>query len=197
MATHRAHSVLKEENITYRESRAEGRDGISSLNSSFRTNTAFYVNVASDGLGFAVKETMNNSTIVKEYPDDSEEEDDVNNTENKGEDDSTISTASIQAKDGISCPSNTHAMVALGDLNYVCGFIKTNYHAWNKRLIVTCLVISPDCRGRGIGRKLMEIAIEGGHNIRVWLEVANINAPAIKAYLRMEFKICGLDLCRT
>ena len=50
MATHRAHSVLKEENITYRESRAEDRDGISSLNSSFRTNTVLCVNIASDGL---------------------------------------------------------------------------------------------------------------------------------------------------
>jgi ribosomal protein S18 acetylase RimI-like enzyme len=108
-----------------------------------------------------------------------------------------MSAASIQAEDGISCPSNMFAMVTLDDDNYVCGFIKTNYHAWNKRLIATYLVISPSYRGRGIGRKLMEIVIKRGHNIhgaaRVWLEVTNINAPAIKAYLRMVFKICGLD----
>ena len=198
MATYWARSVLKEENITYRESRAEDRNGISSLNSSFRTNTVFCVNVASGGLGFTVKETTNNYIIVKKYPDESEEEDDVNNTENKGEDDNSISAASIQAEDGISCPSNTYAMVALGDFNYVCGSIGTNYHAWNKRLVMTCLVISPDYRGRGISWKLMEIVTERGHNIhgaaRVWLEVANINALAIKAYLRVGFRICGLDL---
>ena len=64
MATHRAHSVLKEENITYHESRAEDRDGISSLNSSFRTSTVLCVNIASDGLGFTVKETTNYSLPV-------------------------------------------------------------------------------------------------------------------------------------
>ena len=58
MAIYQAHSILKE-NIIYCESRVEDRDGISSLNSLFRTSTVLCVNIASNGLGFTVKETMN------------------------------------------------------------------------------------------------------------------------------------------
>ncbi|RSS64686.1 GNAT family N-acetyltransferase, partial [Streptomyces sp. WAC07061] len=48
----------------------------------------------------------------------------------------------------------------------------------------------------GVGRELMERAVGfarergAGH---IWLEVTNVNAPAIHAYRRMGFAFCGLD----
>lgn len=56
-------------------------------------------------------------------------------------------------------------------------------------------------QGQGIGRALMSHAIDwarecgAGH---VWLEVTNINTPAIRACQRRGFAFCGLDtsLCR-
>src|SRR5207249_997548 len=78
----------------------------------------------------------------------------------------------------------------------ICGFVVTEYNPWNRRLTVADIEVAPTHRGRGVGRALMNHALEhaaergAGH---VWLEVTNVNAPAIRAYQRMGFAFCGLD----
>ena len=42
----------------------------------------------------------------------------------------------------------------------------------------------------------MELSVRHGRELgarTLWLEVTNVNAPAIRAYLRMGFTVCGLD----
>ncbi|MFB7915772.1 GNAT family N-acetyltransferase [Streptomyces sp. NPDC056061] len=96
-----------------------------------------------------------------------------------------------------------HAEVAEGgrrfvalDRDRVCGYVDTEYEPWNRRLTIADIEVAGPYRGRGIGRALMNHAIDwarecgAGH---VWLEVTNINVPAIRAYERMGFVLCGLD----
>nr|WP_255650238.1 GNAT family N-acetyltransferase [Frankia sp. ArI3] len=79
----------------------------------------------------------------------------------------------------------------------LCGFVATSFEPWNSRLTIGDIEVSPGYRRQGVGRTLMNYAFDfarecgAGH---VWLEVTNINAPAIRAYLRMGFTFCGLDI---
>ncbi|MFD7419428.1 GNAT family N-acetyltransferase [Streptomyces californicus] len=92
-------------------------------------------------------------------------------------------------------PGNSHRIVAVAG-ERVCGYVDTEYEPWNRRLVVADIEVAGPWQGRGIGRALMSHAVEraracgAGH---VWLEVTNINAPAIRAYRRMGFAFCGLD----
>ncbi len=92
-------------------------------------------------------------------------------------------------------PGNGHRIVAVAG-ERVCGYVDTEYEPWNRRLVVADIEVAGPWQGRGIGRALMSHAVEraracgAGH---VWLEVTNINAPAIRAYRRMGFAFCGLD----
>lgn len=77
-----------------------------------------------------------------------------------------------------------------------CGFIDLVFEAWNRRVVIADLELSPQYRRRGVGRQLVGLAADYGRELNartLWLEVTNINAPAIRAYLRMGFKFCGLD----
>ena len=77
-----------------------------------------------------------------------------------------------------------------------CGFIDLVFEVWNRRVVIADLGLSPQYRRRGLGRELVGLAADYGRELNartLWLEVTNINAPAIRAYLRMGFKFCGLD----
>uniref|UniRef100_UPI00355830DB GNAT family N-acetyltransferase n=1 Tax=Streptomyces halstedii TaxID=1944 RepID=UPI00355830DB len=82
------------------------------------------------------------------------------------------------------------------DGELVCGYVDTGYEPWNQRLIIADIEVAGPYQGRGIGRTLMNHAIDwarecgAGH---MWLEATSINAPAIRAYQRMGFTFCGLD----
>ncbi|MFC0598524.1 GNAT family N-acetyltransferase [Streptomyces palmae] len=78
----------------------------------------------------------------------------------------------------------------------VCGAIAVDYEAWNHRLAIRDIAVAPAHRGRGMGRGLMAQALAYGRSRgarTAWLEVTDLNAPAIRAYQRMGFTFCGLD----
>ena len=78
------------------------------------------------------------------------------------------------------------------------GFAATSYQRWNRRQAVQHLYVSQDSRRQGVARALLgHIAADASAHgaIHVWLETSNLNYPAIRAYRRIGFEICGLDLC--
>ncbi|MBD0742258.1 GNAT family N-acetyltransferase [Streptomyces sp. CBMA152] len=153
----------------YRLARPEDAKAIEALDGSFTTRSVFRVTVTEGGFG--LREEAVNPPIHKVFP---EEE-----------------TADAEADDD----PDTRTFVAL-DSGELVGFAAVSYNAWNRRLTIEDIEVAPAHRGRGVGRTLMERAVDfarergAGH---VWLEVTNINAPAIHAYRRMGFTFCGLD----
>lgn len=78
----------------------------------------------------------------------------------------------------------------------VRGFAATRYEAWNQRLILWHFYVDAGVRRLGIGRLLLETALAHGRGqgaLTAWLEVTNVNVPAIEAYRRLGFRFCGLD----
>lgn len=136
----------------------------------FSSDTVFEV-VASEG-GFAIRPAPLDPPVHKVFPDDEPEADEADEV-----------------------AEGKRRFVAL-DGELVCGYVDTEYEPWNRRLVIADIEVAGPYQGRGIGRTLMSHAIGrarecgGGH---VWLEVTNINAPAIRAYQRMGFTFCGLD----
>ncbi|MFJ9923760.1 GNAT family N-acetyltransferase [Streptomyces rubiginosohelvolus] len=145
---------------------------VEALDGSFTTATVFHVETAEDG--FALRETAVDPPLTKVFPDD--------------EDDST-DEADQELRGG-------PTFLAVAPDGSLAGFVSVAYARWNRRLTIEDIEVAPDHRGRGVGRALMSRAEEfarergAGH---IWLEVTNINAPAIHAYRRMGFALCGLD----
>ncbi|MFI8192218.1 GNAT family N-acetyltransferase [Streptomyces sp. NPDC085946] len=81
-----------------------------------------------------------------------------------------------------------HTFVATGPDGGLTGFVTVSRSPWNRRLTIEDVEVAPGHRRRGVGRALMGQAVEfarehgAGH---LWLEVSDINAPAIHAYRRM------------
>ncbi|XVV02833.1 GNAT family N-acetyltransferase [Actinosynnema sp. CA-248983] len=80
-----------------------------------------------------------------------------------------------------------------GDLR---GFVSIEVQDWNRRLVIRQITVAHSHRGRGVGAKLMGLALDYGreHGARTaWLETSSVNVPAVRAYQRMGFALCGLD----
>lgn len=79
----------------------------------------------------------------------------------------------------------------------VVGFTATHFAAWHRRQGIQHLYVSPDWRGRGVGTALVGTvrarAIKNGAS-HLWLQTSNVNGPAVQAFRRMGFELCGLDL---
>lgn len=152
--------------ITYRVAESES-DKSAVIRGEFVSDTVFEV-IGSES-GFTLRLAKLDPPVHKVFPDDDPELDEV--------------------------PEGKRRFVAL-DRERVCGYVDTEYERWNRRLIVADIEVAGPYQGRGIGRMLMSQAIDwaqersAGH---VWLEVTNINAPAIRIYQRMGFVFCGLD----
>ncbi|MFD7259260.1 GNAT family N-acetyltransferase [Streptomyces sp. NPDC059874] len=163
--------------IVYRPARPQDAGAIEALDGSFTTDTVFEVAPAEAGLGFLLQEVPVDPPVYKEFP--PEEHDEQGLGRGSGADGS----------------GDARTYVAL-DGERLCGFVAVGYAAWNRRLTIEDIEVAPDRRGRGIGRALMECAAEFARERgaeHLWLEVSTVNAPAVHAYRRMGFVLCGLD----
>ncbi|RSS81371.1 GNAT family N-acetyltransferase [Streptomyces sp. WAC06614] len=162
----------------FRTARPEDAEAIDALDGSFTTGTVFEVTVGDDGFGF--QEVPVDPPLVKVFP-----EDDGSEDGDSGDD-----------ADGDGADPDRRTFVALDAGGTLAGFAAVSYSPWNRRLTIEDIEVAPGHRGRGLGRALMGHAVDfarergAGH---VWLEVTNVNAPAIHAYRRMGFAFCGLD----
>lgn len=156
----------------YRAATREDAEAIEALDGSFTTDTIF--EVAATGDGFALREIPVDPPLTKVFP-----KDDADGEDGDDEDDADCRT-----------------FVAHGAAGDLAGFVAVSYSGWNRRLTIEDIEVAPEHRRRGVGRALMGLAVElarergAGH---LWLEVTNVNAPAIHAYRRMGFAFCGLD----
>ncbi|MET7413790.1 GNAT family N-acetyltransferase [Streptomyces rubiginosohelvolus] len=147
---------------------------VEALDGSFTTATTFQVETAENG--FTLREIPVDPPLTKVFPD--EEEDGDSGAEGDQE------------------PQGDPTFLAVAPDGTLAGFVSVAYARWNRRLTIEDIEVAPGHRGRGVGRALMSRAEEfarergAGH---IWLEVTNINAPAIHAYRRMGFALCGLD----
>ncbi|MGW2185501.1 GNAT family N-acetyltransferase [Streptomyces sp. NPDC001719] len=151
--------------VTYRVATSDDRKRAEAIDNSFTTDTILEV-TAADG-EFRVRPVPVDPPVRKVYPDDEDE------TE-----------------------GGEHVIVALDAEGEVCGAITLAYATWNRRLHIADLRVSPSHRGQGIGAALMEQALTHGRELTArtaWLEVTNVNAPAVRAYRRLGFAVCGLD----
>ncbi|MEU2433694.1 GNAT family N-acetyltransferase [Streptomyces sp. NPDC007861] len=158
----------------YRTARPEDAEAIEALDGSFTTSTVFQVAVADDG--FTFREVPVDPPLTKVFPEEESDGGDGDGADGK--------------------ESGSRTVVAVGAGGELAGFTAVSYSPWNGRLTIEDIEVAPGHRGRGVGRALMGHAVAfarecgAGH---VWLEVTNINAPAIHAYQRMGFAFCGLD----
>lgn len=154
------------QSITFRVAESE-RDKSFVIKGEFTSDTVF--DVVGSTSGFAIRPVPLDPPVHKVFPDDAPEEGEF--------------------------PQDGHRFVAR-DGDHLCGYVDTEYEPWNRRLIIVDIEVARPYRGRGVGRALMSHAVDRARECgagRVWLEVTNINAPAIRAYQRMGFAFCGLD----
>jgi ribosomal protein S18 acetylase RimI-like enzyme len=79
----------------------------------------------------------------------------------------------------------------------VYGFAATSFEPWNRRMVLQHLYVDADERRKGVARALVgHVAADARARgaIHVFVETSNLNYPAIQAYRRMGFEVCGLDL---
>ncbi|MGW2204525.1 GNAT family N-acetyltransferase [Streptomyces sp. NPDC001774] len=159
--------------LAYRVAGPADQSALAALDDSFTTEYVY--EVASGDVGFGLRLTAVDPPLVKVFPAEDEPED---------------GPGDGGADDG------RHEIVAVDADGRPVGFIAVAVEEWNRRLVVHQLTVGPGHRGRGIGGELMRRALAHGreHGARTaWLEVTSVNVPAVRAYRRMGFRLCGLD----
>lgn len=152
------------EEITVRAASQEDTEAAMDIDDSFTTSSV--MSVDTDVHGFFLREVPASTPIRKTFPADDEQEEEL-----------------------------VRFIATTGD-GTVCGKIAVEYESWNRRLTIANLALDPVFRGRGFGSVLVDRAVEYAQRLgalSLWLEVSNINTPAIRAYRRMGFELCGLD----
>ncbi|RJO77958.1 GNAT family N-acetyltransferase [Nocardia panacis] len=158
-------TVTGHDTVIYRAARPEDAAAMNAIDDSFSTNMV--LTVTSTDSGFVLSETRIDPPVRKKFPDDGQSRDED--------------------------PGDT--MVAVAD-RQVCGFVTTEYEAWNRRLTIVEIRVAPTHRGRGIGHALLDQVMRRARELgagHVWLEVTNVNVPAIRLYRKAGFAFCGLD----
>ncbi|MFF8574050.1 GNAT family N-acetyltransferase [Streptomyces sp. NPDC015237] len=157
----------------FRAARPEDTKAIEALDGSFTTHTIFQVAITENG--FTLQEIPTDPPIHKVFPGENTDDTDAPVTEEG---------------------PNSSTFVAVSTNGSLAGFTTVSYASWNRRLSIEDIEVAPAHRRQGIGRALISHALKvarefgAGH---IWLEVSNINTPAIHAYQRMGFTFCGLD----
>ncbi|KAB8277104.1 acyl-CoA N-acyltransferase [Aspergillus minisclerotigenes] len=184
--------------LRYRLSTSGDQASMRTIDSSFVTDRVFQLESRIPNLGFGdigfgldIKAAQLDSPLHKSFPDDEDLDGD-----DESPDCFTVvveNTNALSAKDAPTTNPNTPK-----HNNNIVAFVSAKVSSWNSRLIITDIEISPLYRRQGIGRNLIRFAERLGvarWPVRhVWLEVSNVNYPAIQSYLRMGFKIAGLDV---
>lgn len=78
----------------------------------------------------------------------------------------------------------------------VRGFVAWGIAAWNRRATIHHFYVDAPVRGRGAGRLLMSAALAEARRAAArtaWVETPAVNHPAIAAYRRLGFDVCGFD----
>ncbi|MFJ8695780.1 GNAT family N-acetyltransferase [Streptomyces roseolilacinus] len=165
--------MSSEDAYAFRPARPEDGAAVGAIDGSFTTATVFEVSVREDG--FSLREVAVDPPLTKVFPEDDDEDEDDGDGE---------------GGDG------RRVFVAVAGDGAVAGYAAVSHSAWNRRLVVEDIEVAPAHRGRGVGRGLMECAAEFARErgaVHLWLEVSSVNAPAVHAYRRMGFSLCGLD----
>ncbi|KOX45617.1 GNAT family N-acetyltransferase [Streptomyces sp. NRRL F-7442] len=166
-------TTIEDMDYEFRTARPDDFEAIKALDGSFTTRTVFQVTVTE--AGFALREVPVHPPVHKVFP----------------AEDTHDAHTPVAEED-----PHSRTFVAVGTDGSLAGFATVSHASWNRRLTVEDIEVAPAHRGRGVGRALIGRAVEfagecgAGH---IWLEVTNINAPAIHAYERMGFTFCGLD----
>lgn len=86
--------------------------------------------------------------------------------------------------------------LAAEEAGAIVGFLALHHEPWNGRMAIWHFYVSPERRGMGLGRRLLDAA-EAYARSRgarcLWLETSSVNEPAIQFYRRAGFTLCGLD----
>jgi ribosomal protein S18 acetylase RimI-like enzyme len=79
----------------------------------------------------------------------------------------------------------------------IVGYGELRPELWNGRVRIESIFVSRSSRGQGVGGRLIEaLAEQASQQPRarcLWLETQNVNYPAVQFYLKMGFRLCGLD----
>ena len=76
------------------------------------------------------------------------------------------------------------------------GLISVEFQEWNRRLSIWDFYVDAAKRKQGIGRRLIQVAVDYGTTAGAkvaWAETSNCNLPGIEAYKRLGFHVCGFD----
>ncbi|KAB8230771.1 GNAT family N-acetyltransferase [Aspergillus alliaceus] len=184
--------------LQYRLSNPDGQTSLRTIDSSFITDRIFQVglnnpNPTSEQLSFGLHLTTTQleKPLQKTFPDE----------EDLDEDDESPDSFTVVVED-INKPlyGNNGSVdpTTISHDNKVVGFISATFSSWNSRLVISDIEIDPSYRRQGIARNLIRFAESLGSSRfpvrQMWLEVSNVNYPAIRSYLRMGFKVAGLDV---
>ncbi|MFB7372589.1 GNAT family N-acetyltransferase [Streptomyces sp. NPDC056222] len=157
--------------LAYRVAGPDDQSALAALDDSFTTEHVY--EVASGDVGFGLRLVAVDPPLVKVFP--------VEDEDGGGED---------------GAEGDVHEIVAVDADGTPVGFIAVGVEEWNRRLVVHQVTVHPAHRGRGIGGELMRRALAHGRERgarTAWLEVTSVNVPAVRAYRRMGFRLCGLD----
>lgn len=188
-------------NLRYRLCHSHDHAALRGIDSSFVTDRIYHIesktlklSASNTGFGFNLMEVQLESPLHKCFPDDDDGDGDEDDDSNPDDDRDRNGFTIVAEKVNSSSRPQTTAATA----NRVIGFITAKLSAWNSRLTIADIEIHPSYRGQGIGKALMnhaeKIACSRYQVKHMWLEVSNVNVPAIKSYLTMGFKMAGLDM---
>ncbi|MEU7032150.1 GNAT family N-acetyltransferase [Streptomyces sp. NPDC046237] len=165
--------------LAYRVAGPDDQSALAALDDSF--STEYVYEVAAGDVGFGLRLVAVDPPLVKVFPEEDGPGDDGPDGDGRS--------------DG-GPGDDLHEIVAVDADDTLVGFIAVGVEEWNRRLVVHQVTVHPDHRGRGIGGELMRRALAHGRERgarTAWLEVTSVNAPAVRAYRRMGFRLCGLD----
>ncbi len=93
--------------------------------------------------------------------------------------------------------NNPRAFGVKDDDGKIIAYLEFDTQEWNNRLVMTQLLVKQECRGKGVGRMLVnfvrDFALREDYRI-ITLETQNTNIPAIDFYFKMGFRFCGSNI---